>query len=78
MKKIKRIKEILFIIGLNCMIIFINLTIAINLVELCQSTLRIITDMILGAMTFFICKRVTKILLMEEKNVLYNKARKDK
>lgn len=63
----KVFKDILYIIGVNCLILFFVLTFAINVIELLHPIYKAILDMILGIFTFFICKDITKILIKEVK-----------
>jgi len=74
----KKIKDLVYIIGVNCLIVFFSLSLAINIVELLNPILKVIIDMLLGIITFYICKDITKILSKEVKNVLYDKTRKIK
>ena len=60
-----KIKNILYIIGVNLLIIFFALTLATNLIELLQPIYKALADMILGIVTFFICKDITLILIKE-------------
>ena len=71
----KKIKEILYIIGVNCMIIFLSLTLAVNFIELLNPIPKAIINMILGIITFYVCKDITKILIKEVKDVLYDSRR---
>jgi len=63
----KKIKDILYIIGVNGMIIFFALTLVVNVFEKMNPIPKAILTMILGVITFYICKDITKIL---EKEVL--------
>ena len=69
----QKIKDILYILGVNCLIIFFALNIGVNLIELLQPIPKTILDMILGIITYFICKDMTKILIKEVKEANKNK-----
>ncbi len=62
-----KIKNLLYIIGVNCLMIFFALTIATNLIEMLHPIYKAIIDMILGVITYFACKDMTKILIKEVK-----------
>lgn len=63
----KKIKDLIYIIGINCLIIFFVLTLAVNIIELLNPIVKAILDMLLGIITFYICKDITKILIKEVK-----------
>lgn len=71
----KLFKEMIYILGINCLIIFFSLSLAINLIELLNPIIKVIIDMLLGIVTFYICKDITKILTKEVNNVLHDKRR---
>ena len=60
-----KIKTLLYIIGINLLIILFALTTAVNFIEQLQPILKALLDMILGLITYFICKDITKILIKE-------------
>jgi len=62
-----KIKDILYIVGVNCLIIFFALNIGVNLIELLHPIPKTALNMILGIITYFICKDITKILIKEVK-----------
>lgn len=61
----KKIKNILYIVGVDCLILFFALTLAVNLIELLQPVYKALLDMFLGIIVFFICKDITIILMKE-------------
>jgi hypothetical protein len=69
----QKIKDILYILGVNCLIIFFALNIGVNLIELLHPIPKTALDMILGIITYFICKDITKILIKEVKEANKNK-----
>lgn len=66
-EKMNKVKDLLYILMVNCLIIFFILTFAVNVIELLHPIYKAILDMILGNFTFFICKDITKILIKEVK-----------
>jgi hypothetical protein len=62
-----KIKDILYIIVVNSLIIFFMLTIATNIVELLNPIYKAMIDMILGVIAYFVCKDITEILIKEVK-----------
>jgi hypothetical protein len=62
-----KIKTILYIIGIDLLIILFALTLATNLIELLQPIYKALANMILGMIVYFICKDITKILIKEAK-----------
>ena len=62
-----KLKDILYILMVDSLIIFFALTFAVNVIELLHPIYKAILDMILGIFTFFICKDITKILIKEVK-----------
>lgn len=62
-----KIKTILYIIGIDLLIILFGLTFATNFIELLQPIYKALANMILGVIVYFICKDITKILIKEAK-----------
>ena len=62
-----KLKDLLYILIVNGLIIFFILTLAVNIIEMLNPIYKAIIDMALGIATYFICKDITKILIKEVK-----------
>lgn len=62
-----KLKDLLYILIVNGLIIFFILTLAVNVIENLNPIYKAIIDMALGIATYFICKDITKILVKEVK-----------
>ena len=62
-----KLKDLLYILIVNGLIIFFILTLAVNIIERLNPISKAIADMTLGIITYFICKDITKILVKEVK-----------
>lgn len=60
-----RVKDLLYILIVNCLIIFFILSFATNVVEMLNPIYKAIVDMVLGIITFYLCKDITRILMKE-------------
>lgn len=72
-----KLKDILYIVMVNSLIVFFILAIATNVVELLSPIYKAIIDMILGIATFYLCKDITKILIKEVKECTTQSERKN-
>ena len=65
--RMNKLKDLLYILIVNGLIIFFILTLAVNVIENLNPIYKAIIDMALGIATYFICKDITKILIKEVK-----------
>ena len=72
-----KIKDLLYILMVNGLIIFFILTLAVNIIERLNPIYKGIIDMALGIATYFICKDITKILIKEVKECTINSKKKN-